>query len=125
MNTDQEVDEVFSALADPTRRKIVELLGSRAYRAGELAERLDISPPVTSRHLRILLQAGIVEDERPPEDARVRLFRLREQPITALQGWLDQLQTDWDEQLSGFKAYAESRAPRRRTKPQPSKGKRR
>lgn len=112
VKADQTVDCVLSALADPTRRKIVELLGLRAFRAGELAEHLGTSAPVISRHLRILLHAGIVEDERLPGDARVRVFRLRAQPIETLQGWLDQIQAHWDEQLAGFKVYAELRAPR-------------
>jgi len=45
-----------------------------------------------SRHLRVLLQAGIVADERPPLDARARVFRLRPESIVAVQAWLDQLQ---------------------------------
>ncbi|MFC7621434.1 ArsR/SmtB family transcription factor [Microlunatus sp. GCM10028923] len=112
METDQNgVDDVLAALADPARRRIVDLLGSRAYRPGELSELLGVSAPIISRHLRTLLQAGLVEDERVPDDARVRLFRLRTQGIAPLSAWLGQLQTSWDEQLAGFKAYAEVRVP--------------
>jgi DNA-binding transcriptional ArsR family regulator len=60
-----------------------------------------------SRHLRVLLEAGFVADERVPEDARLRLFRLRREPVLALQGWLDQLQAHWNEQLGSFKTYVE------------------
>ena len=65
------VDSVFEALADPTRRRVVELLGDGPRRAGELAAAVDASSPAMSRHLRILLEAGIVSDERVTEDARV------------------------------------------------------
>jgi DNA-binding transcriptional ArsR family regulator len=100
---------VFEALADPTRRRVVELLGDRARRAGELADAAGTSAPVMSRHLRILLEAGFVTDERLPDDARVRLFRLRPEPVLALQAWLDQLQAHWNEELGSFKRYVEGR----------------
>jgi DNA-binding transcriptional ArsR family regulator len=100
---------VFEALADPTRRRVVELLGDRARRAGELADAAGTSAPVMSRHLRILLEAGFVADERLPGDARVRLFRLRPEPVLALQAWLDQLQAHWNEQLGSFKRYVEGK----------------
>jgi DNA-binding transcriptional ArsR family regulator len=102
-----DVEEVFSALADPTRRRVVELLGDRAHRAGELAAAAGTSAPVMSRHLRILLEAGFVADERVPGDARLRVFRLRREPVLALQAWLDQLQAHWNEQLGAFKRYVD------------------
>ena len=98
---------MLAALADPTRLRVVELLGDRARRAGELAEALETSAPAMSRHLRILLEAGVVADERVPEDARLRVFRLRREPVLALQAWLDQLQAHWDEQLGSFKRHVE------------------
>jgi DNA-binding transcriptional ArsR family regulator len=104
-----EVDVVFEVLADPTRRHVVRLLSAQPRRAGELARAAGVSPPVISRHLRILLAAGIVEDERVPGDARLRIFHLREEPLTALQAWLDQLRAQWDEQLGSFKRHVEGR----------------
>ena len=83
------VDRVFDALADPTRRQVVQLLGTRPWRAGELAGAIGTSAPSMSRHLRILLDAGVVADERRPEDARLRVFRLRPESIGAMQAWLD------------------------------------
>lgn len=105
----KDVEEVFLTLADPTRRRVVELLSDRARRAGELAEVVGTSAPVMSRHLRILLEAGVVADERVPEDARLRVFRLRREPVLALQAWLDQLQAHWNEQLGAFKRYVEDK----------------
>jgi hypothetical protein len=53
------------------------------------------------------LKAGIVVDERVPDDARLRVFRLRREPLVALQAWLDQLQAHWTEQLGSFKRYVD------------------
>ncbi len=100
-----DLEGFFPALADPTRRRVIELLSDRARRAGELAEAAGTSAPVMSRHLRILLEAGFVADERVPGDARLRFFRLRREPVLALQAWLDQLQAHWNEQLGAFKRY--------------------
>jgi DNA-binding transcriptional ArsR family regulator len=102
-----DVEGVFVALADPTRRRVIELLGDRARRAGELAEAAGTSAPVMSRHLRILLETGLVTDERVSSDARLRVFRLRREPVVALQAWLDQLQAHWSEQLGAFKRHVE------------------
>jgi DNA-binding transcriptional ArsR family regulator len=102
-----DVDTLLVALADPTRRRVVQLLGDRPYRAGELSSASGVSAPAMSRHLRILLEAGIVADERVPTDARARVFRLRPEPIGELQAWLDQLQAHWNEQLRAFKRHVE------------------
>src|SRR6266508_1801655 len=104
-----DVGAFFLALADPTRRRVIELLGDRPHRAGELAEAAGTSAPVMSRHLRILLEAGFVADERVPVDARLRVFRLRGEAVLALQAWLDQLQAHWNEQLGAFKRHLDGR----------------
>ena len=104
-----DVGGLFVALADPTRRRVIELLGERARRAGELAAAAGTSPPVMSRHLRILLDTGLVDDERVPGDARLRVFRLRREPVVALRAWLDQLEAHWNEQLGSFKRYVEDK----------------
>ena len=103
----KDVGPAFVALADPTRRRVVELLGERARRAGELSAATGTSAPVMSRHLRVLLEAGLVADERVPEDARARVFRLRPEPVADVQAWLDQVQARWNEQLRSFKRYVE------------------
>jgi DNA-binding transcriptional ArsR family regulator len=105
-----DVGPLFEALADPTRRRIVHLLGASPRRAGELAAATGTSAPAMSRHLRVLLQAGLVADERGRDDARVRLFRLRPQSVVALRAWVDQLQAEWDHQLASFKDHVERRA---------------
>jgi DNA-binding transcriptional ArsR family regulator len=100
-------NDIFDALADPTRRRVLELVSEKPRRAGELAAAVGTSAPVMSRHLRILLENGLVEDERVPDDARVRIFRLQSKPIGDLQAWLDQLQAHWSEQLASFKRHVE------------------
>ena len=103
---------LLQALADPTRLQAVELLSEAPRRAGELADELGISPPAMSKHLRVLLQAGVVADERTPDDARARVFRLRPESMAAVRAWLDQLQAHWDEQLGAFRAHVERRTRR-------------
>lgn len=104
---------LFAALADPTRLRVVELLGERPHRAGELAGAIGISAPAMSRHLRVLLQAGIVADERMPDDARARVFHLRPEQLVATRAWLDQVQAHWNEQLGSFKKHVEQKGRKR------------
>ncbi len=109
-----DLDGVLTALADPTRRGVVDLLRTRPRRAGELADAFDMTPPAMSRHLRVLRTRGLIEEERQEDDARVRLFRLRRQPFVALQAWLDQVEAFWTDQLGSFKTQAERRGRQRR-----------
>jgi DNA-binding transcriptional ArsR family regulator len=104
-----ELAPVLTALADPTRRRVVQLLSAGPRRAGELAAASGTSAPTMSRHLRILLRAGIVADERPAADARARIFWLRPEAIAPLRAWLDELQAAGDEQLASFKRHVEGR----------------
>jgi DNA-binding transcriptional ArsR family regulator len=110
-----ELDTTFAALADPTRRQVVDLLRERPHRAGELAAAVDASAPAMSRHLRVLRASGLVESDGLDGDARVRLYRLRPEPFMALHAWLDQVEAFWTEQLGSFKQHAE-RITRERAK---------
>jgi len=109
-----EIDAVLGALADPTRRAVIGLLGRRPLRSGEIASALEASRPAMSRHLRVLRRAGLVEESTLDQDARGRVYRLRPQRLAELRGWLDELEAFWGQQLAGFKSHAESRAKRRR-----------
>jgi DNA-binding transcriptional ArsR family regulator len=106
--------DLFAVLADPTRRQVIELLGEGPRRAGELSRALGVSAPALSRHLRVLLAAGVVADERVETDARLRLFRLRPESLAGVQAWLDQVQAHWNEQLGSFKRHVETRRKRTR-----------
>jgi DNA-binding transcriptional ArsR family regulator len=101
--------DVFEALADPRRRRVMEMLSVRPRRAGELANAASMSAPAMSRHLKALLDAGLIEDERTRDDARLRVFRLRPQSFVAVQAFLDQLQADWNVQLRSFKRHVEAK----------------
>jgi DNA-binding transcriptional ArsR family regulator len=102
-----ELAPLLHALADPTRLGIVQCLSTGPRRAGQLAEESGLSAAATSKHLRVLLRAGVVTDERPPADARVRIFRLQPESMAALRAWLDQLQAQWDDHLRSFKRHVE------------------
>ena len=80
---------VIDALGDPVRRQVVTLLSGGPKRAGELAVAIGVSAPALSRHLRVLLSAQVIADERLDEDARARVFRLRPQAIVTVRSWLD------------------------------------
>jgi DNA-binding transcriptional ArsR family regulator len=108
------LDATFVALADPTRRGVVQLLRARPRRAGELADELGMQPPAMSRHLRVLRDSGLVEEERSEGDSRVRLYRLRRERFAELRGWLDQVETFWTGQLGAFAAHAEKTRGRKR-----------
>jgi DNA-binding transcriptional ArsR family regulator len=109
MNAARKLDKTLVALADPTRRGVVDLLRKRPRRAGELAEELDMSAPAMSRHLRVLRTTGLVEETSPDEDARVRVYRLRPEPFAALRSWLDEVESFWGDQLGAFKAHVEKK----------------
>ena len=101
------VDVTLAALADPVRRRSIELLAVRPHRAGELAEALGVSAPVMSRHLRVLRGADLVEEEHPPFDARVRVYSLRAASMGALKDWLADAEAGWTQQLGAFKSHVE------------------
>ena len=102
------LDRTLAALADPYRRRTVELLRDRPRPAGELAKVLGLSAPAMSRHLKTLRQSGVVEETSPAFDARVRIYALRAEPMVHLLRWLEQTERMWGEQLVAFKAHVES-----------------
>jgi DNA-binding transcriptional ArsR family regulator len=99
------LDRAFAALADRTRRGVVELLRKREYRAGELATRLDVSAPALTRHLRILRESDLVEEVADDADGRVRIYRLRREPIRRLRVWVDTVEAMWERQLASFAVH--------------------
>ncbi len=104
------LDRTLLALADPTRRGVIDLLRKRPRRAGELAELLSMTRPAMSRHLRLLRKTGLVSESEPEHDARIRLYRLEREPFRELRDWLDEVEAFWGEQLQAFKEHAERRA---------------
>lgn len=100
-----DLDRTLAALADPYRRRVVDLLRERPRRAGELASATKLSFPLMSRHLRTLRQSGWVEEDRDEFDSRVRIYRLRPEPMAELRSWLEETEALWSRQLAAFKAH--------------------
>ena len=101
------LDEILVALADPTRRAIVDQLARKPMRSGELAEILGSSPSATSRHLQMLRPHGLVEERHDLKDARIRMYSLTEEPLRELSAWLDETRRFWSAQLGAFKDHVE------------------
>jgi DNA-binding transcriptional ArsR family regulator len=100
----------FSALADPTRRRVFERLKSGPRAVGEIARGLPVSRPAVSQHLKVLKEAGLVADR--PEGTR-RVYHIDPHGLGALRKWLDQF---WDHALAAFQAEVERTANRTDTK---------
>jgi DNA-binding transcriptional ArsR family regulator len=107
------VEATLLALADPTRRGVVELLRFGPLRAGELAGALNMTKSAFSRHLRVLRESGLVREDSMPEDARVSVYSLQREPFDSLRSWLEQVESYWTLQLESFKRHAErTRGPK-------------
>jgi DNA-binding transcriptional ArsR family regulator len=96
--------EVFEALADPTRRRLVELLAEDERSAGELAGHFRVSRPAISKHLRVLREAGLVQVRG---DAQRRIYRLEPQALGRAEGWLARHRQFWQERLDALEAQLE------------------
>jgi DNA-binding transcriptional ArsR family regulator len=107
-----DLDAAFAALADSTRRAVIRDLLREPLRAGELAERVDMSPPALSRHLRVLREAGLIVEDSVEHDARVSVYRLDAHALAPVRRWLDKVEAHWHEQLASFKTYAEGQNAR-------------
>ena len=106
------LDSVFGALADPTRRAIVEwLLGGAELSVGEVAERFDISTPAISRHLQVLERAGLIERR---VEAQWRYVRARPDAISPLESWVSRQRRHWNAALDRLEALAARATPRKR-----------
>lgn len=102
-----KLDATLAALADPHRRRAVDLLVRGPRPAGELARELGLTAPTMSRHLRALRESGLVQESHPEFDARVRIYALRPEPMVHLLQWLEQSERLWSEQLAAFKVHVE------------------
>lgn len=104
----------FAALADPTRRAILERLAQGDTHVGALAEPFDISAPAVSRHLRVLEAAGLISRE---VDAQWRLCRLRTPPLQLAHGWLQHYAEHWEHGLDRLTELVEARHARTPRRP--------
>jgi DNA-binding transcriptional ArsR family regulator len=96
------LDRLFTALSDPTRRRILELVRVRARAVGEIAAVLPVTQPAVSQHLKVLLEAGLVE---ATPAGRRRIYALRRAGLGALRAWSDAM---WSDALARFAASFEA-----------------
>ncbi len=91
----------FAALADPTRRRVLERLSRGPRAVGEIAEGLPVSRPAVSQHLKVLKAAGLVSDR---QDGARRIYAIDPNGLGAMRAWLDQF---WDDAMAALKAEIE------------------
>ena len=91
------LDRTFGALADPTRRRILEQLSSGDHCVTDLAKRHDMSLPAVSKHLRVLEEAGLIRRRRR---GRVHSLRLHAKPMKAAQAWIESYRRFWEESFT-------------------------
>jgi DNA-binding transcriptional ArsR family regulator len=106
-----DLDAVFAALADPTRRAILARLARGEAVVGDLAEPFAISLPAVSRHLRVLQRARLIERR---VDAQWRVCRLNPEPLRDAAQWMDRYRRFWEERLNDLAALLEKPKPKRR-----------
>ena len=99
-----DLDAVFAALAHPIRRSMIERLSEGECAVGDLAEPHDVSLPAISKHLRVLEDAGLLE--QTPE-GRVRRCHLKAAPLSAVFGWIVQYRLFWEDALDALAGHVE------------------
>ncbi|HEY7486347.1 MAG TPA: metalloregulator ArsR/SmtB family transcription factor [Streptosporangiaceae bacterium] len=95
----------FHVLAEPTRRRILDLLLERPRPVGELVEQLGLSQPGTSKHLRVLREAGLVQVR---QDAQRRWYELRPEPLTEIDEWIQPYRRLWAERLDALERHLDT-----------------
>jgi DNA-binding transcriptional ArsR family regulator len=93
---------VFDVLAEPNRRRILDVLQPRECSVGQLVERLELSQPAVSKHLRVLREAGLVDVR---VDAQRRLYRVRPEPLRAMDEWLAPYRRMWAARLDDLERH--------------------
>jgi len=98
-------DAAFGALADPTRRAVLDLLRQERLPAGRIARFFSISRPAISKHLRLLRRACLVREHR---SGRNRIYQLNPAPLRTIDSWLSQYRVFWEASLSHLKEFVET-----------------
>lgn len=98
-------ERTFQALADPTRRAVLDLLRRGSQAAGEIAGAFPVSRPAISKHLRLLRRAHLVHEHR---EGRHRVYRLNPEPLRAVDSWLEQYRNFWKTSLTNLKTFVEA-----------------
>jgi DNA-binding transcriptional ArsR family regulator len=111
----------FQALADPTRRGVLDLLRRGSQPAGVIAGSFPVSRPAISKHLRLLRRAHLVREHR---EGRNRVYQLNPEPLRAVDTWLEHYRSFWSASLANLKAFVEAehaRETQEGTKPRSTK----
>lgn len=95
----------FNALADPTRRAVLDLLRRGSLPAGQIAREFPLSRPAISKHLRLLRRARLVRAHRT---GRQRIFELNPEPLKSVDAWLSHYRVFWQSQLANLKNFVEA-----------------
>ena len=98
-------EATFQALADPTRRAVLDLLRRGSQPAGQIAGAFPVSRPAISKHLRLLRRAHLVREHR---EGRHRVYQLNPEPLRAVDSWLEQYRSFWSASLANLKAFVEA-----------------
>jgi DNA-binding transcriptional ArsR family regulator len=106
-------EAAFHALADPTRRAVLDLLRSGSQPAGQIASAFPVSRPAISKHLRLLRRAHLVQERR---EGRHRLYQLNPEPLKAVDTWLQQYRVFWQSSLTNLKAFVETEYAKENTR---------
>ena len=96
---------MFAVLAEPSRRRILDLLREGDRCVGDLVEGLEMSQPGVSKHLKVLKEAGLVEVRA---DAQRRRYRLRAEPLAELDAWLEPYRRLWSVRLDALEAHLDN-----------------
>lgn len=110
MYSPEQLSAVFNALADPTRRAILARLALGEATASELGAPFDLAQPTISKHLRVLEDAGLIEQGR---DAQKRPRRLVVSSLKAVDGWLEPFRQQWEKRFDRLDAHLKSKASKR------------
>jgi len=98
----------FAVLADPSRREILDLLRAGERPVGDLVDRLTLTQPTVSKHLRVLREAGLVDVR---QDAQRRWYRLRPQPLAEVDAWLAPYRRMWEDSLDALERHLDEGNP--------------
>jgi DNA-binding transcriptional ArsR family regulator len=98
-------EATFQALADPTRRAVLDLLRGGSQPAGQIASAFPVSRPAISKHLRLLRRAHLVREQR---QGRHRVYQLNPEPLRAVDSWIEQYRSFWSASLNNLKVFVEA-----------------
>jgi DNA-binding transcriptional ArsR family regulator len=97
--------DVFQAIADPTRRKLLKLLSKEEMPVTAISEHFPISRTAVSKHLRVLAEAGLVKERKAGRETR---YKLEPEPLYELKDWLQYFELFWENKLSALRLFVES-----------------